>query len=275
MAIKKVRGRFSKKEEDFLLASASSKTVDEMAGELNRDSSTVAKWLTKRGIKNSKFYETDEDRARIKGELLAEPFWVQIKEQYTSTEQYYFMAQYCELVVHMEKITGVDYSEKMQIMHLIRSEILMDRILQRQKRAHEEEQNIHILLSTLDPKLDQAEIARLKARADSCVHDFSSYSREGKDLQDRINALRKELKMTREQRIKDYQDVDKNFETLLKSMQSSKFRADEGKEINVFRAAMAVEKERLSQWHEFADGKADVPLLTPELIDRIKKNANT
>lgn len=269
--LSRVQGRFSKKEEAFMSANASKMSVTDMANHLNRDSEGVSKWLARHGIKNSDFYDSDEDRSRIKTELMAEPFWIQVQNQYTPNEQLYFIAQYCEHVIQMEKITGVDYSEKMQIMHLIRSEILMDRILERQKRAHAEEQKIYIDIAKLDPKVDAMEIKALRARAESCVHEFSSYSREGKDLQDRINALRKELKMTREQRIKDYQDVDKNFENLVKNMQHSKFRSDEGKEINAFRAAMEVEKRKLSEWHEFADGKADIPFLTPEVVDRLKR----
>ena len=51
-------------------------------------------------------------RARIKGELVSEPFWAHIRDQFTEGEQHYFVAQYCEHVVQMEKLASVEYTEK-------------------------------------------------------------------------------------------------------------------------------------------------------------------
>lgn len=272
------RGRFTAKDGEYLRANATKMSVEDMAAHLKRDPATVAEWLSKRGIKNSAFYDTDEDRARIKGELVSEPFWLNVREQFTEREQQYFVSQYCEHIVQMEKLASVEYTEKMQLMHLIRNEIIMDRVLTRQKRAHTQAVEADSKLEELADKTGpDAEVQkkRLREIIQQCEYMFSSFTKEQKEIQDKINQLRRELKMTREQRVKDFNSVTKDFEGLVKKLNDHKFRADEGKELAVFRAAMEVERARLSEWHEYADGKKDIPLLTPEVIDRIERNAES
>lgn len=264
------QGRFSQAEIDYMRMNGASMPVAAIAAHLNREAPTVGKWLTKNGIKSDTFYDTDPAHSRIKAELLTESFWLQTKEQFSEQEQHYFICQYCEHINQLQKISTVEYTEKMQVMHLIRNEVLLDRILMAQKRAYEEEQEVKAAIKKLDPKKSSDEIRRLRGAVSQLFDLFSTYSKEAKALQEQINKLRESLNAERKQRVKDIREVAKDFTKLVASLQNSKFKEEEGKEINVFRAAMEIERKKLSEWHEYADGNEDIPLLTPELIDRLK-----
>jgi hypothetical protein len=80
----------------------------------------------------------------------------------------------------------------------------------------------------------------------------------------------KDLKGTREQRIKQIEDSKQTFASLVKHIATDEaFRNKIGIDMEKMRLAMQNEKERLSEYHNYEDGTVDQPFLTPEtLIDR-------
>ena len=77
----------------------------------------------------------------------------------------------------------------------------------------------------------------------------------------------KDLKGTREQRIKAIEDSKQTFASLVKQIATDKsFRTKIGVDMEKMRLAMEKEKERLSEYHEYLDGTVDQPLLTPETL---------
>lgn len=274
MSVKRV-GRLSQKDINFLKENGAKLTVEEIATQLNRHEETVRKWLNDNKIKNIEYYDTNEERSKIKNQLLGEIFWKQTQDQYTERERDYFIAQYCEHILQLEKLSPVEYTEKMQIMHMIRQEILLDRLLTNQKRAYDQMQEFEREMDNMkkdgDPK-NEGRISNLARKIEGCHHIFTSYTKELKAIQEQIDKSRSSIGATREQRIKDIKEVAKDFAKVVANLQSQKFRQEEGAEINVFKAAMEVEKRKLSEWHTYADGKEDIPLLTPEIVDKLKKD---
>jgi hypothetical protein len=79
----------------------------------------------------------------------------------------------------------------------------------------------------------------------------------------------KDLKGTREQRIKAIEDSKQTFASLVKQIATdSDFRTRIGLDMEKMRLAAEKEKERLSEYHEYEDGTVDQPFLTPETLLR-------
>ena len=77
----------------------------------------------------------------------------------------------------------------------------------------------------------------------------------------------KDLKATREQRIEKLENNKQTLASLVnKILRDPDFYEQEGKALEKMRMAMEQEKERLSDYHEYADGTVDQPFLTPETI---------
>ena len=92
-------------------------------------------------------------------------------------------------------------------------------------------------------------------------------SKDYKDLQTRITASLKDLKGTREQRIKQIEDSKQTFAAIVKLIATDeKYRTGLGIEMEKMRLAMEKEKERLSEYHTYEDNAVDQPFLTPETL---------
>jgi hypothetical protein len=77
----------------------------------------------------------------------------------------------------------------------------------------------------------------------------------------------KDLKGTREQRIKAIEDSKQTFASFIKQIATSdEFRDKIGIEMEKMRLASEKEKERLSEYFTYEDGNVDQPFLTPETV---------
>ena len=77
----------------------------------------------------------------------------------------------------------------------------------------------------------------------------------------------KDLKGTREQRIKAIEDSKQTFASLVKQIATdSDFRVQIGFDMEKMRLAAEKEKERLSDYYTYEDGMVDQPFLTPETL---------
>ena len=94
---------------------------------------------------------------------------------------------------------------------------------------------------------------------------IEALSKDYKDLQGKKSGMLKDLKATREQRIKRLEDSKQTFTGWIKNvLQNAAFR--EELSINMEKLRLAVDKEsaRLAGYHKYDDGVIDQPLLTPE-----------
>lgn len=77
----------------------------------------------------------------------------------------------------------------------------------------------------------------------------------------------KDLKATREQRIEKLENNKQTLSSLVnKILRDPDFYEQEGKALEKMRMAMEQEKERLSDYHTYADGGVDIPFLTPDTV---------
>ena len=94
-----------------------------------------------------------------------------------------------------------------------------------------------------------------------------SLTREYKDLQTKKASMLKDLKATREQRIKRLEDSKQTFIGWVRNLMSNPdTRRELGIEMEKMRLAMKEEERRLSNYHQYEDGGVDQPFLTPDTV---------
>lgn len=269
-------GRIAAHEAKFIRENISKMGYQGVATHLGRKVTSIIEYCKRQGVViDNKAVTGFSELDNIKAALTNESFWVQIKKQLTSYEQEYFKDQYAQHISQFERVAKVLHTEKMQVMHLIRNEILLDRCLARQ-REHmvrlEETNNAIQKLQLKDPIGNANEIRNLANLANTYSAAFSSFADEAKVIQDKINIIRKELRGTREQRTKNMRDANTSFSAYVAALEEEALREREGVTMNLFRAAMEKERARLLQWHTYKDGEASIPIMTPETILALKQD---
>ena len=106
----------------------------------------------------------------------------------------------------------------------------------------------------------ERQVASLKASTESLNKDY-------RELQTKKNSMLKEMKATREQRVKRLEDSKQNFTSWMAYLVTNPDVASAyGLEMEKMRLAMEKEKERLSGFHKYTDEAVDQPFLTPETV---------
>ena len=77
----------------------------------------------------------------------------------------------------------------------------------------------------------------------------------------------KDLKATREQRVKRLEDSKQTFISWVQNlMTNADVRQEIGVEMEKMRLSVNKERKRLSEWHQYEDKLVDQPFLTPDSV---------
>ena len=94
---------------------------------------------------------------------------------------------------------------------------------------------------------------------------IETLSKDYKELGTKKSGMLKDLKATREQRVKRLEDSKQSFVGWIKHlMDNADFREELGLGMEKMRYAAEAEKKKLSEYHSYDDGTIDQPFLTPE-----------
>jgi hypothetical protein len=260
-------GRFSNEEMQFIEANAEVLSFEEIAVSLDRDPEGVKKWIAK----NIGFSAKQKKEAAVANELKSKPYYRELKHQFSEEELELFEFHFKKMWSQFKD--DVFHTEEMQIINTIKLEILMNRILRSQQENQSQIATYEGLVreeKAVDrDQRDTEYIMQLERQCAVLRASQETLSKDYKDLQTRITSSLKDLKGTREQRIKQIEDSKQTFGSLVKQIASDyDFRTNIGIEMEKMRLATQVEKERLSEYHEYEDGTVDQPFLTPETLIR-------
>jgi len=256
-------GRISKDEERTITRLVDSMTVEDIASQLDRNVTSVENFI-KRKLKvglskiEAAAYSL-EDR----------PYWRELESQFTTDELELFKYHWARIISQFKD--DVFPTEELQVVDVIKLEILMNRCLKGNKenieqintydymvkdeRSRDKDQQDHDYIINLE-----RQIASLRASQESLNRDY-------RELQAKKGSMLKEMKGTREQRIKRLEDSKQSFTSWVASMmQDPDLMKKYGIEMEKMRAAMNNEKDRLSKFHKYEDGTVDQPFLTPDTV---------
>ena len=196
------KGRFSVDEMSFIEAQAEVLSPDIIAEKLDRDPVSIRDWIEK----NVGFSASQKKEAAVANELKAKPYYRELSNQFSAEELEMFEFHFKKMWSQFKD--DVFHTEEMQIIDTIKLELLMNRILKSQRDNQQE-----VLLTE---RLVQNEKARDKDQRDMDLiinmerqvailrASQETLSKDYKDLQARKATMLKDLKGTREQRIKAY-----------------------------------------------------------------------
>lgn len=253
-------GPWSREEKEYIAENCAKKSPQEIALELRRNSDAVTKY-----IKQYHAYAFSEAARVGEYDIKRSPVWFDLENQFTKQELNMFLFHWTRIISQFRD--DVYPTEEMQVIDTIKLEILMNRCLTQQQQNMEDirliEQQLLFERGQEQKDLQQIgnlerQIGILRAAQDSLNSDFQK-------MLEKKNSILREMKGTRDARIKHLESNKNNFLSLMRKIVEDKdVRERLGKTMEKQRLAANVEFERLSEWHVFSDGQADQPILTPE-----------
>ncbi len=257
-------GRLSKEEKRIIGRLADSMTPEDIAQQLDRRVDSVETYIKD----NLKLGITDVEMAQY--DLEDRPYYFELQAQFSEGELQLFRYHWAKLISQFNK-DDILSTEEMQIVDLIKMEILSNRSLNSQKnntdQLNQAERDLAAQreMDEIDQDRDfmislQRNIASLKAAQEAL-------SKEYRELATKKQSMFREVKGTREQRIKRLEDSKQSFTSWVASlMQDPELIKSYGIEMEKMRQAMEKEKERLSAFHKYEDDVVDQPFLTPDTV---------
>lgn len=264
----KKRGQLSTEEEAFITTNATTLSIDQIASSLNRNSAPIARFIKEHRL----FVPEDEkhDNDFLINKLHSKTFWNEITRQFdtTSGELQYFEDTWIGLVKQFRE--DILPAEELQLKQFITIDILINRSMKDRKRHISETEKLQVLV---DKEYDKAEesrdiarLANLETQLSFARNSIASYTNEYTKLLNEQQKISKDLKATREQRIKRIEDGKSSWVGLIRMLEQEEIREKEGKEMEILHRATAKAKEALSEYYTYVDNKVDIPCLNADSI---------
>jgi len=257
------KGRISDDEGRTIARLADSLPVEDIAKQLDRSVNSVEEYIKRKLKIGLNTYEIAayslEDR----------PYWIELKAQFTDEELELFKYHWSRIISQFKD--DVFPTEELQVVDVIKLEMLMNRCLKGNKENIEQINTYDTMIkderSRDKDQQDHDYIINLERQMASLRASQESLNRDYRELQAKKASMLREMKGTREQRIKRLEDSKQSFTSWVASMmQDPDLMKRYGIEMEKMKAAMKNESERLSALHKYEDGTIDQPFLTPDTV---------
>lgn len=256
------KGRISKEEEFYIESNIGRLSVDDLAKNLDRDPESVQSFVKRK----FGFGVSAEEAAAY--DLENRPYWRELEAQFTDGELELFKYHWSRIVAQFKD--DVVPTEELQVVDLIKLELLMNRCLKQNKDSIEQirvyEQMLAEEKAVDKDQRDKELIFTIQSQINALKASQESLNRDYRELQAKKNLMLKEMKATREQRVKRLEDSKQTFTGWITYLMSNPEKLREyGIEMEKMRLATEKERQRLSNYHQYSDGEIDKPLLIPEI----------
>lgn len=270
MDTSKKRGKLSLEEEAIIVDGVESGlTIEEIAKKIDRTIKPVEKFINQRGLHKGGGSEEVEEQNRLRKTLHLRKYWGDLNKQFNNDELRYFESAWIDLMAQFRE--DVLFSEELQIKQLITIDILLSRSMKERKLQINEVEKLQDLLEkeyAVDiTQRDGSTIAMLEQQLALVRSSISSYTSEYAKLLEKQQSLQKDLKSTRDQRIKRVEDSKSSWAGYLRAIEDEVLRLKEGDQAEIMKLAKDKAKADLYEYHIYADGKGDRPLLNAESVE--------
>jgi hypothetical protein len=267
------KGRISKDEENFIKENINF-GLNRLATELDRDPDSVLGFIKKKVAKGDleppvwlEKRVTSVEQAQF--DLQYRPYWGELKQQFTEEELKLFQYHWARIISQFRD--DVIPTEELQVVDLIKLELLMNRSLKHNKDNIEQIAALEALISSErahDPdQIDMDQIFNMERQVASLKASQESLNKDYRELQTKKNAMLKEMKATREQRVKRLEDSKTSFSGWMAYLVANpEVTKSYGLQMEKMKLAMNKERDRLSEYHKYQDDLVDQPFLTPETV---------
>lgn len=264
----KKRGQLSLDEEAFIRDNVNKLTIEQIAESLNRNVNPIKRYISEQRLLEDSDVINDEKYLREK--LHSKTFWEEIKKQFDndSGELAYFESIWVNLVRQFRE--DVLPAEELQIKQFITIDILINRSMKERKRHIAETEKLQKLVDKEyekpEDQRDIPKLANLETQLSFARNSIANYTNEYTKLLNEQQKISKDLKATREQRIKRIEDGKSSWAGLIRMLEDEEIREKEGREMEIINLATQKAKQKLYDLHQFADQSVDRPFLTPESV---------
>ena len=267
------KGRYSKKEINFIKDNIGLGS-NRIATELDRDPESVLDFIKRKVAKGDIEAPTwlentvsSEEQAHF--DLQFRPYFIELQQQFTEDELKLFQYHWARIISQFRD--DVIPTEELQVVDLIKLELLMNRALKHNKDNIEQISALEVLILAErqhDPdQIYKDALFNMERQVASLKASQESLNRDYRDLQTKKNSMLKEMKATREQRVKRIEDSKQNFTGWMAYLVANpEVTTEYGREMEMMRLAMEKEKQRLAQFHQYNDDTVDQPFLTPDTV---------
>ena len=261
------KGRLAKTECDFIKKNYNKLSYEEIATYLDRGINSIRNFVEKKLGKNITFQEEREVKAEY--DIKNRAYWKELKAQFNEDELEMFVFHWKRIIAQFKD--EVFPTEEIQLVDMIKLEVLMNRMLKEQQTLTVNISNSESLLrdERLKDEADrdasvimniEQQLAGYRGAQESVTSIFQDF------LQKKTTIL-KELKGTRDQRIKHLENSKSTFIGWMTNVLSDiELRKTLGIRMEKMRLAIEAERARLSEYHTYVNGEIDQPLLTHETV---------
>ena len=266
------KGRISNEETRYIKANIE-KGYKAIANDIDRDPESLLEFIRKKvaegKIKCPSWMGNQNDEEQAQYGLTVRPYWAELQKQFTEDELKLFKYHWARIISQFKD--DVIPTEEMQVVDLIKLELLMNRSLESTKQnvqqVSEAEIEIERQKGISIEHQDIEKIMSLERLVATLRGSMESLNKDYRELQTKKNSMLKEMKATREQRVKRLEDSKHNFSSWLAHLATNPDITKEyGAMMEKMRMSMEKEKERLSQFHKYTDETVDQPFLTPDTV---------
>ena len=265
-------GGLSNEDRQYILDNMGKMTIEEIADAINRKPAPVRKFINERALKTVQNNNTpiDIQKEGIRFKLLREYWFPGIQRQLLVTKEFdevnIFVNKWIEFMVQFKE--DVLTSEKEQIKELILLGISIERVRAKEAKNLKKIDELELLIEEerLQSLPDIAKLQLWETQRDLAVAATEAYTKQVKDINSDIHNLNKSLKATRDQRFSKIESGDKTFTGLIRKLQDDKKRGELERDAELIKKATEKKRAELTQWHQFADGQLDIPILNVESV---------
>jgi hypothetical protein len=264
----KKRGQLSLDEEKFIRDNVKKLTIEQIANNINRSINPVKRYIIEQRLLEDDNVLDDEDY--LKHRLHSKSFWAEIKKQFDndSGELEYFENVWVNLLRQFRE--DVLPAEELQIKQFITIDILINRSMKERKRHISEteklQKEVDKIYALPEDQRDIARLTNLETQLSFARNSIANYTNEYTKLLNEQQKISKDLKATREQRIKRIEDGKSSWVGLIRMLEDEELREKEGREMEIISMATQKAKSGLEEYHQYADNSVDRPFLTPESV---------
>lgn len=266
------KGRISNEETRYIKSNIE-KGYKAIANDIDRDPESLLEFIRKKvaegKIKCPSWMGNQNDEEQAQYGLTVRPYWAELQKQFTEDELKLFKYHWARIISQFKD--DVIPTEEMQVVDLIKLELLMNRSLESTKQnvqqVSEAEVEIERQKGISIEHQDIEKIMGLERLVATLRGSMESLNKDYRELQTKKNSMLKEMKATREQRVKRLEDSKHNFSSWLAHLATNPDITKEyGAMMEKMRMSMEKEKERLSEFHKYTDETVDQPFLTPDTV---------
>ena len=263
------RGQLALEEQEFIRDNIDSLSIEQIAEALNRTIKPIQRYVTESKIGIQSKDEQENDRT-LRQKLHAKTFWIEITKQFDEStgELQYFEDTWIGLVKQFRE--DVLPAEELQIKQFITIDILINRSMKERKRhiadTEKLQEEVDKEYKLPEDVRDGPKLANLETQLSFARNSIANYTNEYTKLLNEQQKISKDLKATREQRIKRIEDGKSSWIGLIRMLEDEEIREREGREMEIMNMAVEQQVKNLSEYHTYQDGEVDTPLLTPETV---------